>query len=81
MRRANLTPDIGGVEKVAKESLIPKIKQEWCKSCGLCFEFCPRKVFAKDSLGKPYVANPDACVMCNMCDYRCPDFAITFVAK
>lgn len=66
-------------DSVAREKLIPQIKQKWCKACGLCFEYCPRKVFATDSLGKPYVARPDQCVTCYMCDYRCPDFAISFV--
>ncbi|SDF51210.1 4Fe-4S dicluster domain-containing protein [Sporomusa acidovorans] len=66
---------------MSKEQFIPQIKREWCKSCGLCVKFCPKDVFEKDLLGNPYVANPDACVACNMCDYRCPDFAITFVKK
>lgn len=62
-----------------KQRMIPKIKTEWCKRCGLCFEFCPKKVFDKDSLGSPFVAREQDCIACSMCDYRCPDFAITFV--
>ncbi len=61
--------------------VFPQIKTEWCKKCGLCFEFCARKVFETDSLGRPFVAHPEKCVGCGMCDYRCPDFAITFVSE
>ena len=64
---------------MSKEKLIPKIKQEWCKACGLCVEYCPGKVFAKDAFGSPTIAQPDQCVTCYLCQYRCPDFAITFV--
>ncbi len=63
-----------------KERLIPRIKQEWCKGCRICADFCPRQVFERDSLGKPNVAHPENCITCYMCDYRCPDFAITLAS-
>jgi len=56
-----------------------KINQAWCKGCDICVAFCPKKVLAlKD--GKAYAANPEACIKCRLCEYRCPDFAI-FVEK
>ncbi len=57
--------------------LIPKIKRQWCKGCGICVEFCPKKALALDKDRKVYVANPGACSGCNLCEMRCPDFAIS----
>lgn len=49
----------------------------WCKRCGICLEFCPRKVYEWGSDGYPEVAHPENCTNCYLCEYRCPDFAIT----
>jgi 2-oxoglutarate ferredoxin oxidoreductase subunit delta len=47
-----------------------------CKGCAICVEFCPTRVLVmKDS--KAVVAALDKCTACNLCDLRCPDFAIT----
>jgi len=53
-----------------------KINTDWCKSCGICVAFCPRKVL---EMGMFYaqVAHPEACSGCKMCENLCPDFAIT----
>jgi 2-oxoglutarate ferredoxin oxidoreductase subunit delta len=52
------------------------IKTEWCKGCAICVEFCPRHVLAMD-VGKVVVHDLDACIMCGLCEIRCPDFCIT----
>lgn len=58
------------------------IKWEVCKGCGFCVEFCPKKVlklsgkFNKKGYHPPEVANPDACLGCELCGLYCPDFAI-----
>jgi len=57
-----------------------KIKSERCKGCGICVEFCPKKVLELDQLGKVYVKNPENCIACGQCELRCPDYAI-FVEK
>ena len=52
------------------------IKPTWCKGCGICVAFCPKKVLTlKDE--KAFVAKPEDCIKCKMCEYRCPEMAIT----
>lgn len=51
--------------------------QDWCKACGICIAFCPKKVFRAQKDGKPVVEHPDACNGCLFCELHCPDFAIT----
>ncbi len=53
-----------------------KTVPKYCKGCGICVEFCPKKVLKLDELGKIEVANPDDCVACGQCELRCPDYAI-----
>ncbi|MBO5492060.1 MAG: ferredoxin family protein [Pyramidobacter sp.] len=52
------------------------INRKWCKSCGICVAFCPKKVFDADRDGAPVVARPQDCVACTLCVMRCPDFAL-----
>lgn len=53
----------------------------WCKQCGNCVEFCARKTLEKDEWGYPYVARPESCISCHLCEKLCPDFAITVGEK
>jgi 2-oxoglutarate ferredoxin oxidoreductase subunit delta len=53
------------------------IREEWCKGCGICVEFCPKNVLAQTGItGKATVTAPDQCIKCRLCVIRCPDFAI-----
>lgn len=52
------------------------INRKWCKKCGLCAYYCPKKVYELDEFNAPVIKNPDACVGCMQCEYRCPDFSI-----
>ena len=59
----------------------PKLKQhhinrDWCKGCGICVEFCPKKVLELDSEEKVKAARPLDCICCRLCELRCPDLAI-----
>lgn len=51
------------------------INAAWCKGCEICVEYCPKKVFEMKD-GKAVVARPEDCILCGLCQLRCPDFAI-----
>lgn len=53
----------------------------WCKDCGICAEFCRKKVFDRDMLGTPVISRPEDCNGCQECVLHCPDFAIQVVRK
>lgn len=52
------------------------VASKWCKGCGICIEFCPKKVLDFDNNGKAKLVNPEECTLCKQCELRCPDFAI-----
>ena len=53
-----------------------KVLIERCKGCGICVEFCPKKVLELSELEKVVVAREQDCIKCKQCEMRCPDFAI-----
>ena len=54
------------------------IYKGWCKNCSICASFCPRYVLEMDAnIGYPVVKDIDSCNGCKLCEWRCPDFAIT----
>lgn len=62
--------------KVARRFSI-NIYHAWCKSCGICVEFCPKDVLVSDAFGTPDAVAPEKCIGCTLCVLHCPDFAIT----
>lgn len=52
-----------------------QINIDWCKGCGICVEFCPKKVLEIRN-NKVYIINEEKCIKCGLCELRCPDFAI-----
>ena len=63
---------------------MPKISidESLCTGCGICIEFCPKKVLYRSeerNLRGVYpvkVDNEEDCSLCGMCELYCPDFAI-----
>lgn len=47
----------------------------WCKSCGICAEFCVPLALDWNRGAKP-VFIEEKCNGCGLCVMRCPDFAI-----
>lgn len=58
------------------------VRQEFCKGCNLCIEYCNKKVLVEsESLNKAgyHYADPacsDQCVGCMICTLVCPEVAI-----
>lgn len=58
-----------------------RVFEEWCKGCGICVSFCPKDVLALSHHGKAYVAHPQRCIQCRLCEQLCPDFAVSVKPK
>jgi 2-oxoglutarate ferredoxin oxidoreductase subunit delta len=59
-----------------KDKTSIEIYKAWCKRCGICVAFCPAEALAQDDSGVVYVKDPERCTGCQLCEMRCPDFAI-----
>ena len=57
-----------------KKELI--LNPDWCKGCGICAAFCPKKVLAVNEVGKVEAVAEENCIKCGQCEMRCPDYAI-----
>jgi 2-oxoglutarate ferredoxin oxidoreductase subunit delta len=51
------------------------VNEKWCKGCGVCIQYCPKKVLELYH-GKVKIVNLDDCIECGLCEQRCPDYAI-----
>ena len=68
------------VKKEKKYTVI--VKEEFCKACGLCIEFCKQEVLKPsgklNKMGYDFATpvNMDKCNGCAVCALVCPDLAI-----
>jgi 2-oxoglutarate ferredoxin oxidoreductase subunit delta len=53
-----------------------RIERDWCKGCGICVAFCPKKVLELDEHNKAVAVRVADCIGCRLCELRCPDLAI-----
>lgn len=67
----------GGEKEAKKKPPVIHIFPEWCKGCGICVAFCPKKVLEMGRDQKAHVARAADCIKCYFCARRCPDLAIT----
>lgn len=52
------------------------IESQRCKGCGICVQFCPKRILFINELEKVQTDKPEECILCGQCELRCPDFAI-----
>jgi 2-oxoglutarate ferredoxin oxidoreductase subunit delta len=57
------------------------INRDWCKGCGICVAFCPKKVLELDEREKAVAVRPKDCICCRLCELRCPDLAIEILTE
>jgi 2-oxoglutarate ferredoxin oxidoreductase subunit delta len=57
------------------------INRDWCKGCGICVYFCPKKVLELDDSDKAFAKRPEDCICCKLCEFRCPDLAIEIISS
>ncbi|GAB4338407.1 MAG: hypothetical protein Kow0037_22360 [Calditrichia bacterium] len=67
-------------EKIRRSDMLV-IYQKWCKACGICYDLCPQGTLKADREGKVYIAAPESCTGCKICELHCPDFAIMVVGE
>lgn len=58
-----------------------KVLNEFCKGCGYCVHFCPKKAIEFGPVRNEYGAFPpvvkdDDCIRCGICATVCPEAAI-----
>lgn len=65
--------------------MVLKILEDRCKGCGLCIEFCPKRVLnfsgKRNHYGYKVVALsfPEKCTQCGICYLMCPE--VVFVVE
>ena len=52
------------------------IEPSWCKSCEICLDVCPERIFALDEQNVAVAVHMERCTGCQLCVKLCPDFAI-----
>ncbi len=64
-----------------------RMLSQYCKGCGYCVHFCPKKVLAlgsnRNAQGAffPVLIKPEDCILCGTCARMCPDAAIELVEE
>jgi 2-oxoglutarate ferredoxin oxidoreductase subunit delta len=64
----------------AKDVVRIEVCKNKCLNCGICVEFCTRRVLGKGEMGEPIVLKPERCTVCRLCELRCPEACITITS-
>ena len=59
-----------------------EVREDYCKSCGLCVKVCPKKVLRISDRINPKGYRPveqfqEGCIACALCARICPDVVLT----
>lgn len=54
-----------------------EIRRTWCKGCEICIRVCPQNCLRMDELNIAEVTNAEACIRCMLCEWLCPDLAVS----
>jgi indolepyruvate ferredoxin oxidoreductase, beta subunit len=54
-----------------------EIRQNWCKGCEICVVVCPQSCLRMNGSNVAEVFKPEACIRCMLCEYLCPDLAVS----
>lgn len=62
-------------------ALKASVLSQYCKSCGYCVHFCPKKALTlgkkRNAIGAFYpVLEAEKCIGCGICVMMCPDAAL-----
>ena len=58
------------------------VLKEYCKSCGLCIDICPKKIVQIGTVANQTgyytveVIDQSKCIGCTLCATMCPDLAL-----
>jgi len=55
------------------------INSAWCKGCGICAAFCPKKALTVNEKTEKAMHDVSLCIECGLCEIYCPDLAIELV--
>ena len=78
-KQIGLSLNTSNEENPTEESSPIAIRSDWCKGCGICAAFCPKKVLELDENEKATVVRQDQCTQCGLCELHCPDMAIEMI--
>ena len=60
-----------------------KFREERCKGCEICIDFCPTRALKRATQSSDGVFLPvleeEKCNYCGLCDLLCPDLAMTVI--
>lgn len=56
--------------------MIEYINSEKCIGCGICIDKCPLDTIRLNDEGKAFIAYPDDCMTCYICERLCAQGAI-----
>lgn len=56
--------------------MITRIDEEKCTGCGICVDTCPLDTLRLNEKEKAYIAYPEDCMTCYLCEMSCAFDAI-----